>query len=165
MTNYNIGLSADKKTAYVTIAGDALPGGATDVLTDFRHGSGETADLVSDNPANHVLYNDVQEALYRQREIQDMQAISIVVSGALAAQYMSAAALNFAHTTTATIVIKYQPANVSAVNADFTYVSSVPAKATVDAAGVVTGVAAGATVITATHKVTGKTIDIPVTLS
>lgn len=27
--NYNIGLSADKKTAYVSLAGDALPAGAT----------------------------------------------------------------------------------------------------------------------------------------
>lgn len=40
-----------------------------------------------------------------------------------------------------------------------TYASSVPAKATVDANGLVTGVAAGATVITATYTYTsGKTI-------
>lgn len=163
MSNYNIGLSANKKIAYVTVGADALPGGATDVLTDFKHGEGEANDKVDSNPHNHVLYHDVQDALYRQRGIQNMQDISIVPSGALVAEYLTAAAITINGAGTATIVIKYQPANVNAVNSDFTYVSSDPTKATVSSAGVVTRVAAGSSVVTATHKDTGAVVTIAVT--
>lgn len=165
MTNYNIGLSADKKTVYVTRGGDALPGGATQVLADFNHGAGETTDLVDDNPANHCLYNDVREALYKVG-IYDMQRISIVPSGSLVADYLSAADVTRAGAGTITPVIKYQPANVNAVLTDFTFVSSDPTKATVNAAtGVITYVAAGITNITATAKDGGKSVTFKATMT
>lgn len=166
MSNFNIGLSADSKTAYVTVLSDTLPAEATNVLTDFTHakpGATETADGVHDHPENHVLYHDVQDALYRQEGIQNMQAISIVVSKALAAESLSATPITINGAGTATIAIKYQPADVAAVNADFTYVASDPTKATVNASGVVTRVAAGSSTVTATHKHTGAVVVIPVT--
>lgn len=164
MTNYNIGLSADKKTVYVTVAGDALPGGATQVLADFMHGAGEVTDLVDDNPANHVLYHDVREALYKEG-ILDMQRVVISVSGALAAETISAADVTRAGAGTVTAVVKYQPANVNGTNADFNWVSSDVTKATVSNVGVITYVAAGVSNITATHKVTGKSVTFKATMT
>ncbi|AZO48084.1 Ig-like domain-containing protein [Mesorhizobium sp. M4B.F.Ca.ET.058.02.1.1] len=162
MSNFNIGLSADNKTVYVTRGGDALPGGATNVLTDFVHD--DTADVVDANPENHVLFHHVQEALYHAG-ILDMQSVSIVVSGALAAEYLSAAAVTVADPGTVPIVIKYQPANVNAANADFNFVSANPAVATVSAAGVVTGVANGSTTVTATEKGGTKSVVVAVTIT
>ncbi|RWB40542.1 MAG: hypothetical protein EOQ44_25100 [Mesorhizobium sp.] len=94
-----------------------------------------------------------------------MQAVSIQVSGSLAAEYLTAAAVTVADPGTVAIVIKYQPANVNAVNSDFTFVSANPAVATVDAAGVVTGVANGSTTVTATAKDGGKSVVVAVTIT
>lgn len=168
MSNLNLRLNSAKTICWVTCLSDALPATAGTTLTDVVHegadGAAAAADGVHANPDNHVLYHDVQDALYRQQGIQDMQRISIVTSGALAAESQSAAALNVDMPATQTIVIKYQPANVNAVNADFTYVTSNAAVATVSVAGVVTGVAPGTCVITATHKHTGMTVDVAVTV-
>ena len=168
MSNINLRINTARTICWVTVLSDALPATAGTTLTDVMHakpGSTEPADGVDDHPENHVLYHDVQDALYRQLGIQDMQRISIVPSGALVSQYLSATALPTVDMpATQTVVIKYQPANDTALNADFTYVSSDPTKATVSVAGVVTGVAAGASIITATHKHTGQVIAIPATI-
>jgi len=164
MSTYKIGLSADKKTVYVARGGDALPAGATVAMTSFKHG--ETGDGVDVHAANHVLYQDVQDALYRQKGIENMQAISIVTSGSLAAKALTAAALAIVKLATKPIVIKYQPADVSAVNADFTFVSSDVTIATVASTGVVTAVKAGAATITATLKDDPtKTVNVAVTVT
>lgn len=168
MSNLNLRLNTAKTICWVTVLSDALPVTAGTTLTDVTHakaGSTEATDGVDDRPENHVLYYDIQDALYRQQGIQNMQRISIVPSGALIATSMSAAAVSLAAAATDSPVIKYQPADVAAVLADFTYVSSVPAKATIDAAGLITGVEAGATVITATHKHTGMTVTVAVTVT
>lgn len=168
MSNLNLRINTAKTICWVTVLSDALPATAGTTLTDVTHakaGSTETADGVSDHPENHVLYHDIQDALYRQQGIQNMQGISIVPSGALAAEYLSGAALTVAAAATVQAVVKYQPADVTGVAEDFTYVSSDETKATVAATGVVTGVAAGEAVITATHKHTGQTVAIPVTVT
>ncbi|RUX60127.1 Ig-like domain-containing protein [Mesorhizobium sp. M7A.F.Ca.CA.002.12.1.1] len=94
-----------------------------------------------------------------------MQRIKILVSGVLAADTLSAADVTRAGAGTVTGVVKYQPANVNAVNADFDWVSSDPTKATVSNVGVITYVAAGVTNITATHKFTGKTVTFKATMT
>ena len=169
MSNYNLLLNTAKTICWVTVLSDALPATAGTTLTDVTHegadGVAEPTDGVHDNPDNHVLYHDVQDALYRQQGIQDMQRISIVPSGALVATHLTAAALATVDMpATQTLVLKYQPANLTAVNADFTYVSSDVSKATVSVAGVVTGVAAGTSTITATHKHTGQTVAVVATI-
>lgn len=169
MSNYNLRLNTAKTICWVTVLSDALPATAGTTLTDVTHegadGVAEPTDGVHDNPDNHVLYHDVQDALYRQQGIQDMQRISIVPSGALVATHLTAAALATVDMpATQTLVLKYQPANLTAVNADFTYVSSDVSKATVSVAGVVTGVAAGTSTITATHKHTGQTVAVVATI-
>lgn len=166
MSNLNLRVNTARTICWVTLLGDALPATAGTTLTDVTHakpGSTEAADGVHDHPENHVLYHDIQDALYRQLGIQNMQNISIVPSGVLIAKSLTAAAITINGAGTATIVIKYQPADVNAVNADFTYVSSDVSKATVSSDGVVTRVAAGSSVITATHKHTGQTVTINVT--
>jgi len=167
MSNLNLRINTAKTICWVTVLSDALPVTAGTTLTDINHaklGSTEAADLVSDYPENHPIYRDIQEALYRQQGIQNMQGISIVFSGALASEYMTAAGLEIDNDPgTATIVIKYQLADVAAVNDDFTYVSSGTGVATVSTAGVVTFVAAGECIITATHKHTADTVEVAIT--
>jgi hypothetical protein len=159
MSNLNLRLNTAKTICWVTCLSDALPVTAGTTLTDVTHegadGAAATGDGVHDNPDNHVLYHDVQDALYRQQGIENMQNISIVPSGALVAASLSAVALEIVDDLTDTVDILYQPGNVVAINADFTYVSSDVTKATVAATGVVTAVAIGECVITFTHKHTG----------
>lgn len=168
MSNFNLRLNTAKTICWVTVLSDALPATAGSTLTDFVHakpGSTEANDGVDDHPENHVLYHDIQDALYRQEGIQNMQNISIVPSGALVATHLTAAALATVDMpATQTLVLKYQPADLTAINADFTYVSSDLTKATVSVAGVVTGVAAGTSTITATHKHTGQTVAVVATI-
>jgi hypothetical protein len=168
MSNFNLRLNTAKTICWVTVLSDALPVTAGDTLTDFVHakpGSTEANDGVDDYPENHVLYHDIQDALYRQQGLQNMQNISIVPSGALVATHLTAAALATVDMpATQTLVLKYQPADLTAINADFTYVSSDVSKATVSVAGVVTGVAAGSSTITATHKHTGQTVAVVATI-
>lgn len=162
--NVNIGLSADKKTVYVSMDPEALPAEATDVLTDFKHND-DANDALGDD-VNHVLYHHVRDALYHEG-IYDMQRISIVKHGELwaATGIQAAAVADVEVGATATLELSYFPSTNDADNDDFTYVSSDPTKATVSAAGVVTGVAIGDTVITVTHKtMTNLTVDVPITV-
>lgn len=173
MTTYKIALSADKKTVYLAFGADTFPGGSTSLGT-FVHD--DDADLVHPNKDNHVLFQHVRDILYKRKAsdggadavhpngIYNMQNISIVRHGpAINATYLTAAAVTAADPATVTAVVKYQPANVNANNNDFTWVSSDPTKATVSAAGVVTGVANGTSNITATHKHNGLEVTFVMT--
>lgn len=173
MTTHNIGLSADSKTVYVTIDPEALPGAATNVLADIEHdASGANEDDLVD-PAhgeNHALYHDVREALYHE-DILDMQSISIVKHGAIwgatALIISPVTNLDVSNGDTATLVINYDypdKANAVATNSHFTYVSSDPTKATVNAAGLVTAVAAGTSTITVTQANSGLSAQIVITV-
>jgi uncharacterized protein YjdB len=139
------------------VGGDALPELATNVLDDFED------NVVHDNLNNHVLYHRVQDVLYRQEDLQNMQNVSISLSGALVATGVTAAALEIYEGDDDTIVAIYDPHNATAVNTDFAYVSGDEDIATVDTDGVVTAVAYGETVITATHNDTGVTVDVDIT--
>lgn len=162
MTTYKLGLSADSKTAYVTVSPEPLPGGATNALTDIVHGA--AGDKIGVLGSTHALYSDIQDAVYREEAIQDMQHLSIVKSGkiwgAIELHITPVADIDLSVGTPATLVIKYaygpgNGADQTATNTHFTYVSSVPAKATVSSAGVITPVAVGATVITVTQANSG----------
>lgn len=175
MTTYKVAISADKKNVYLAVGADTFPGGAISLGT-FVHD--EVTDVAGKAADNHTLFHHVRDILYNSSAaapatpaahpdgIYDMQGVKIIRHGpAINAEYLTAAALTVADPGTVTAVIKYQPADVNAANADFTFVSGDVTKATVNAAGVVTGVANGSTTITATHKQTGKVVVIPMTVT
>jgi uncharacterized protein YjdB len=168
MSNLNLRINTAQTIVWVTCLSDALPVTAGTTLTDVTHegadGSAATGDGVHDNPDNHVLYHDVQDALYRQLGLQNMQNISIVPSGALAGGQATAAALSIVEAATDTVDIVYAD-EMAATNADWTYESADELIATVASTGVVTAVAEGETVVTATHKHTGATVDCAITVT
>jgi hypothetical protein len=167
MATFKLGYTAATKTAYVTKSPDALPGGTTDLGT-FDHVDADFDTLfhhVRDILNKRSAANPAVAAL-APFNIQNMQEIKIVKHGpGFTTEYLTAAAINVADGATANIVIKYQPANVNATATDFTYVSADATKATVSAAGVVTGVAAGTTTVTATAKNGAYSIVIAVTVT
>ena len=167
MPTYKLGYVAATKTASVTLSPDALPGGAVDLGT-FDH---DTDDV-------DALYHHIRDVLYKRSSedpsnaagfpfnITGMGDISIVYYGdAIVAKFLTAAAITVVEAATDTIAIKYQPADADATNADFTFVSADEGVATVDAAGVVTGVAAGTTKITATHTNGGMSVVVDITVN
>lgn len=150
MTEYNIGLSDDRKTVYVSAGSDALPAEATEVLSDFVHGE---EDSLNTWAGNHVLYHHVREALYHEG-ILDMQRVKIVKHGPLmeVTDLVISAVPDIEEAATETLAIKYLPSGTAATLSHFDFASSDEDIATVSAAGEVTGVAEGTAVITATHK-------------
>jgi predicted membrane protein len=95
-----------------------------------------------------------------------MSVIRIKRHGALMnATALTAAALSVVIAATATIVLKYDPGQVAAANADHDFQSQNTAIATVSAVGVVTGVAVGSTVVHVTNKFNGLIVDVPVTVT
>lgn len=177
MTTYKMALSADKKTVYIGKDTVAFPAQSI-ALPNFDHN--ESDDPVHAYAGNHTLFHHVRETLYKRKAadgtagasypagIYNMQELSIVRHGAaINATWLSAAALEVVAAATAPIVIKYrtedpEDTGTNATNTDFTFVSSDPTKATVSAAGVVTGVAAGEAIITATEKNGTKSVEIAV---
>lgn len=163
MASYNIGLSTDSKKVYVSIGEEALPVGATNVLTDFTH-NGE-GDEVGAYAGSHVLYHHVRDALYHEG-IYDMQSVEIIKHGpqwdtvGLRVTELE----EIEEEDTATLEIKYLPSLDTATNSHFTYESSDPEVATVSTAGVVTGVAEGTATITVTHKDLDISVEVPVTV-
>ncbi|MEQ1950967.1 Ig-like domain-containing protein [Mesorhizobium yinganensis] len=173
MSTYELAISADGKTAYLTFGADSPPGGSVSLGT-FDHN--ESDDPVHPHAGNHALFHHVRDILNKREagspadnamfpyNITNMQAISIVRHGpAMNAEYLTAADVTAADPGTVAAVVKYQPANVNANNNDFNWVSSDPTKATVSAAGVVTGVANGTSTITATHKHSGLSVSFVMT--
>lgn len=165
MTKYGLGLSADKRTAYLAVKPQALPGAATQVLPDVDYGG--PLGRVDKNPKNHTLFHVVQEALYRVG-ILDMQRVSIVKHGTIwNSTSVTAAAvpnLSRAANATSTIVLTYQPSGQVAQNSQFTFTSSDPSKASVSAAGVITALNVGAVTITAVQDDLNLSVQIPVTI-
>ena len=96
----------------------------------------------------------------------DMTAIKMKRHGAIMlSTAITAPGVSMAPAGTATIVLKYQPGDVAAVNADHDFVSSSVLTATVSAVGVVTGVAPGNAYVRVTNKFNGLVVDVPVTVT
>lgn len=167
MSTYKLGYKASTKTAYIAFSPDALPGDATDLGT-FSH----------DSTHNDVLFHHVRDALYKRsaanpattagfpKNINDAGSVKIVRTGAsMLAEYLSAAAISVAKDATATLVLKYQPGTVAATNSHFTFVSADATIATVSSAGLITGIKAGSTEVTATHKESGMKLKVKITVT
>ncbi len=90
--------------------------------------------------------------------VAPLQVMSIAVAPATASMAVGA---KQALTVTAT----YNNATTGPVTAGSTFASSNPAVATVDAAGVVSGVAVGTATVTATHTASGKTSSAAITVA
>lgn len=98
---------------------------------------------------NHVLYQHIQDALYKIG-VQDMAAQTILIDDARAISIGTGTLMVAVGANSAALPVTITP--TSATNKDVTFTSSNTSKATVNAAGVVHGVAAGSAVITAKLK-------------
>lgn len=169
MTTYKLALSGDKKHVFIGKDTVTFPStyGAPIALPNFDHD--ESDDPVHPHPDNHVFFHHIRDTLYKRKAsdgssgatypfgIYNMQEISIErFGGSIMATDLSAADVARTGAGTITPVIKYRyegdGGGVNAVLTDFTWVSSDPSNATVNAAtGVITYVSAGETEITATQ--------------
>lgn len=173
--NYRIAFNPTTKVVNVLLPGEAVPTGATNI-GNFDHA---VALDVLGTKENHVIFHHVRDALYFLG-VQDMESIHIFMSNTEivvpTAITPTANAMFVGVGQTGFMNINFTPTN--ATDMTLTYVSSVPAKATVANAGTVTsgtgvksgrvnvtGVAVGDTTITATHPSTGLTTTILVTVT
>lgn len=158
---YQLSYRASDKNVVVQAYGAAAAGGHS-IIGDFYH-DGPSLDVLDPVPKNHALFHDIQKLLYSVGE-QNMQAVKInftYLTGITLV--LSDVAMNTSSDTTEQATITYAPTTAS--NTDVTYSSSDPTKATVSASGLVTAIAAGTTVITATSKDGGFTSSLTVTVS
>jgi len=171
MATYQIAWKLSTMTATVQRKGDALPSGAVK-LTEFDHelnGVEDSDDRLGIHE-NHVFFHHVQEAI-RQIDIydpkyQNMQAITIVNDTdyiAVTGFSFLPATVTLAPAATQALTPTFVP--VSPSNTKVTYVSSNPAKATVNATtGLITAVADGSATITGTTEDGGFTDTCVVTV-
>ena len=170
------GVSGPSWDLFVAAGSDALPGTGTNLGT-FNHN--EAGDQFSKG-LNHVVYHHLRDIMYRRKiadgsagvgpfwpyGFHDMAQIRIRRHGAiLTSTAMTAAAISVAVAGTATIVVKGQPGDVAVANADCYFNPGNTAIATVSSVGLVTGVAAGNTVVTVTNKFNGLVVDVPITVT
>jgi uncharacterized protein YjdB len=167
MSNYQVAYNATTKVATVQAQGDAPPAGST-VLRTFKHIDAADGLGASNIAETHVLYHHVARILNSHASEQNMQAVRIDVDTTYVAvtgiTRTSAATPTIAVAGTHQMVVTVQP-NGTASNTALTYASSNPAKATVSASGLVTGVQSGSTVITATSVDGAFTATATVTVS
>lgn len=138
---YNVGfVPAPDRIVYVLSEG-VMPAEADDLGT-FNHPDDGTHD-------NHVIYQHVQDKLYHLGE-HNMQVVRIFVNDFIDLTDISVDdnTVALAVAGTKQIVVEYTPSDAS--NKTVNYVSSTPAVATVNATGLITGVAPGTTNVTAT---------------
>ena len=159
---YRINYHAASKTVRLesgsASAPAAISGGGYTSLGTFRHDNEtEVSTLIAGMQGladNHALYHQVQEALYKVG-VQDMAAQTIYVDGTRAISIGTGTLSVAVGADSAALAVTPTPS--TAGDKDVTYTSSDVTKATVNASGVVHGVAAGSAVITAKLK-TNETI-------
>lgn len=171
---YQISYNQSTRVALVQTDGAAVPGGSVDI------GSFEHPDDVA--PSSKVIFHNIRDMLYRRSaadasqmamhpdNIMDMQNVSIQYGDGLDAQdFVVISALSFTNVDpiidlpgTLQLTLDIEPAN--ATNEGVTYTSSATGVATVNASGLVTGVAPGTTTITATDDNGDVTAEIEVTV-
>ena len=154
MSNFQVAWKASTRTATVQSKGDALPAGATKIA-EFKHDDaqdnlGSTAGDIQDS---HVFYHHVRDALYTVG-VQNMQNVRIDndVDYTQLTNFTIVNSNPIALAIGADIQLTHVFTPSGASNKKLTYVSGTPAKATVNASGLVHGVAAGASVITVTSE-------------
>jgi len=158
---YQLAFRASDKTLKVLAFGTALGGGFTDAGSFYHDGGG--VDPVDANSKNHVLYHDIQQKMYALGEL-NMEKVKILFTNLTGITLNIAdAAMSAGSDATEQATITYAPTTAS--NTDVNYSSSDPAKATVSATGLVTALASGTTVITATSKDGGFTSSATVTVT
>lgn len=131
----------------------AISGGGYQNLGSFRHDNEAEASTglngMQGLADNHVAYQHVQDALYKIG-VQDMQSIKILIDGTRSISIGTGTLSVAAGVNSAPLAVTPTPS--TAGDKDVIYTSSDTSKATVNASGVVHGVAAGSAVITAKLK-------------
>lgn len=164
MATFKVRWHAASNTAYVLLNADANPAGTTAAGATFDHGDDPDDNLGDDGTVgteNHAIYHHVQERLYGIG-VENMQSVTIAYLPSAIAVYPSAVTLDISNGQTSQITIDKTPSD--AWSDAYTFVSADPTKATVSAAGLITPVAAGASVVTVTHTASGKTDTVAVTV-
>lgn len=166
MANYQVAWKASTRVATIQAKGDALPAGAVKI-GEFKHDDAQDGLGASNINDNHVFYHHVRDALYKVGE-QNMQTVSIEQD----TTYVAVTGITRTSAASATVAVggTYQFTQTiapgGASNTKVLYTSSNPARATVNASGLVTGVATGApATITATTEDGGFTATAAITVS
>lgn len=148
-------------SAVVQNSGEAVPANHVSAGT-FTH---PDEDLLGPN-VNHVLYHHVRDLLYFAKEL-NMQRVTITNEADLPVAVTGVTATpetaEIVVAATQQITAELEPTD--ATNTDVTYESDDEAVATVDASGLVTGVAAGEAVITVTTDDGAFTDTVTVTVT
>ncbi len=169
MANYQIALHLANKIVTVQNKGDALPTGAKKI-GEFEHADVENNINDLDFDVNHVFYHHVQDALYHTSNVTGERVTNgmahpnnIIDLADYQINYdidyikLTGIAITPAGTSTLTVAAPTVQLDITATpsgasNKKVTYVSSAPNIATVNANGLVTRVANGLAVITATSE-------------
>lgn len=150
LANFQVAWKASTREVTVQSLGDLLPSGAINAGT-FSHDP--VANETNDAVGSHVLYHHVREALYFIG-VYNMQSLTIVVDStyvALTSFVLAPSTVTLTVAATQQLTVTPTPGGASNTTIT-TWVSSVPAKATVSATGLVTAVASGTTTVTATSQ-------------
>lgn len=68
-------------TVQIRLASDAAPAAPFVALGDLTHEPGDNASGMQRQSVSHAIYSHVQEQLYLQHELQDMQKIKLTFAG------------------------------------------------------------------------------------
>lgn len=160
MTQFTIYYKVSTKTVRCVQATLAAPVGFTSLGT-VKHDDVDDPLVVVDN---HVMYHHVRDKLYAVGYL-DPSAWTIHIDKVIAVDRvnLTPATLTIAALATSQLTKQVLPSDATVQTV--TYVSSNPAKATVSAGGLVTGVAAGSTTITVTTTSGAKTDTCVVTVT
>jgi hypothetical protein len=175
MVALKLELAPDKRTVLVGTGSDTMPGTGTNLGT-INHN--QTPDSVHVYGPNHTVWHHIRDILYRRDPttpanvvmwpygFHDMSQVKLTRFGPImTSTALTATDLAIVAPATATIVLKYQPGNVAAANADHDFVVGNMLVASVSAAGVVTGIATGTTYVRATNKFNGLMVDVLVSVT
>lgn len=145
MTQYFVAYKAATKEVYIHLEGDVLAEDYVDIGS-FEHDAEADGLGYSEN---HVFYHHIRDALYHEG-VLDMQSVTIRLDPSIdvTGVTIDPALTSIAIAGTYQLLPVVAPA--TATNKDVLYTSSNELVATVDAAGLITGVVAGTATITIT---------------
>lgn len=156
MATYQVAYKASDGTVKIQPDGVSAGSGFVDIGS-FDHFDDPDDELGHND--NHVLFHHVQDLLYTEEGEQNMQRVSITIPVNSISSLPATQTLDLVEGGTQQIQITNTILPAIALNTAVTYSSSDPTKATVDANGLVTAVAVGATTITITAADDGGASD------
>lgn len=182
MSTYKVGRNTTTKEIEILANASSFTAGFTTIGTfdhdDLVTGADDTDDMFEDGllvntsspitaPAqldkgNHALFHHIRELLFKAGE-QDFSKYKILIRK-LTAFTVTPTTVGRTVGQTQQITIATQTPN-NVINQRFSYESANPARATVNASGLITAVAAGAVNITVTHLASGLKRTVAVTVS